>query len=80
MTNEVIRIMRQDLLGLAAEISRLLQIYLEALSLVDTFRPNAYRTPPLALEAHSALFRYNWDWFGQHLGECGGNIIFGELG
>jgi hypothetical protein len=51
MTSEVIRITRQGLLGLAIEIGPLLQIYPEALPLVDRFRPNTYRTPPLALEA-----------------------------
>lgn len=66
MVNEVIRITRQDQLGLAIEISRLLQIYLEALPLVYRFRSNIvpHRLP---LEAHSAPFRSNWDWFGQQL-------------
>jgi|ERR1700722_14517231 hypothetical protein len=77
MMNEVIRIKRQDQLGLAIEINRLLQIYLEALPLValplvDRFRPNVYRSPPLALEVRSTLFRSNWDWFGQQLASCGG--------
>src|SRR5271154_4829348 len=68
MTNEVIRITRQDRLGLPIEISCLLQIYLEALPSVYRFPAQCISYPTACpLDAHSALFRSNWDWFGQQL-------------